>query len=95
MDYNLLGKTAKLFYKPPNVYIELVANGVRYNKCRFIFATARNGISLSQKPTYDLNDLIDVWNGNLNNNLEAIIISAENPYFYDKHIKVEFFEVPK
>jgi hypothetical protein len=94
MDYNLLGKIAKLFYKPPNVSITLIANGMDY-EYRFIFSTAQNGIFLSQKPIYSLEDIFDVWNGNLNNNLDAIAISAENPHFYDKHIKVEFFEVPK
>jgi len=93
MDYNLLGKTAKLFYKTPNVNIKLIANGMEV-KHDFIFSTARNGIFLSQT-AYDLKDLIDIWNGNLNNNLIAIVISAENPHFYEKHIKVEFFEVPK
>jgi hypothetical protein len=94
MDYNLLGKAAKLFYKPPNATITFIINDNAYN-CRFIFATARNGIFLSQKPTYKLKDVVDVWNGNFNNNMDAIVISAKNTRFYDKHIKVEFFEVPK
>jgi hypothetical protein len=95
MDFNLLGKIAKLFYKPPDVNIKLIVNNGVWHKHRFIFSTAPNGIFLSQKPAYDLKDVIDVWNGNPNNNLAAIVISAENPHFYDKHIKVEFFEVPK
>jgi hypothetical protein len=94
MDYNWLGKAAKLFYKPPNAKLTFVVKDKACD-CRFIFSTARNGIFLSQKPSYNLKDVVNVWNGDFTNNLDAIIISAQNPHFYDKHIKVEFFEVPK
>jgi len=94
MDYNLLGKTAKLLYKPPGVNIRLTSNG-NTSECRFILSTARNGIFLSQYIS-KIRNLFDVWEGKMNNNLDldSITISTEYPYFYDKNIRVEFFEVP-
>jgi hypothetical protein len=41
-----------------------------------------------------MNVLIDVWNGNMNNNLDSIAIYTKYPAFYNKNIHVEFFEVP-
>jgi hypothetical protein len=93
MDYNLLGKIAKLFYKPPRATIGLTSDRTTI-RSRFIFSTARNGIFLSQNIN-TINDLIDFFNGNLNKNIDSITISTEYPAFYDKHIHVEFFEVPK
>ena len=94
MEYNLLGKIANLVYKSPDVYIGLMTvDGNRF-LYRFIFSTARNGIFLSQYIS-NVADLFNVWNGRLNNNLDAIVISAPNQYFYDRHIRVEFFEVPQ
>jgi hypothetical protein len=101
MNYNLLGKMAKLIYKPPIVNIKLIANENTPEfefefECehRFIFSTARNGIFLSQYIA-DMENLLAVWNGKLNSNLDAFVIYTENPNFYDRHIRVEFFEVPQ
>ena len=94
MEYNLLGKIANLIYKSPNIYIGLMTvDGNRF-LYRFIFSTARNGIFLSQYIS-NVADLFNVWNGKLNNNLDKIIISTRYQYFYNKHISVEFFEVPQ
>jgi hypothetical protein len=94
MDYNLLGKIAKLFYKPPIVNIALKTNSTIY-QARLVFSAAKNGISLSQKPIYSLKEAFDLWSGNLDNAFKSIVISAENPHFYGKRVKVEFFEIPK
>jgi hypothetical protein len=93
MEYNLLGKIAKLIYKPPIVGVGLLADGSVFGH-RFIFSTARNGIFLSQY-IHGVRDLAAVWNGKPNNNLDAIVIFTQNQHFYDKHIRVEFFEVPQ
>jgi hypothetical protein len=93
MDYNLLGKTAKLIYKPPSVYIKLTTDKTALEH-KFIFSIARNGIFLSQS-MYDMNSLLDILNGNVSNNLNSITISTDYPAFYNKHIRVEFFEVSK
>lgn len=93
MDYNLLGKIAKLLYKPSAVTIEITADQYEVQH-RFIFSTARNGIFLSQY-VRSVNELPDIWNGKLNNNLKSFTILSQNRYFYNKHIRVEFFEVPK
>ncbi|MGD0785060.1 MAG: hypothetical protein ABR969_04535, partial [Sedimentisphaerales bacterium] len=93
MDYNLLGKIAKLVYKPPSTYILLNAEGTTY-RYRFIFSTARNGIFMSQY-IHNMNVLVDIWNENVNNNLSSIAVSTLYPAFYNKNIRVEFFEVPK
>ena len=93
MDYNLLGKTAKLFYKPPSVYIKLTTDKTTLEH-KFIFSIARNGIFLSQS-MHDINGLLDIFNGNVSNDLNSITISTKYPAFYNKHIRVEFFEVPK
>jgi hypothetical protein len=92
MDYNLLGKIAKLVYKPPGVYIRLIADDAPFIY-RFIASTAKNGIFLSQY-TYHVSELPDIWNGKVNNNLSSITISTPYPAFYNKNIHVEFFEVP-
>jgi hypothetical protein len=92
MDYNLLGKIAKLFYKPPRVNIILTVDGIPFEH-NFIFSNARNGIFLSQYIS-DINDLPAIWNGDIRNNLDSITISTKYPAFYNKNIRVEFFEVP-
>jgi hypothetical protein len=93
MEYNLLGKIAKMIYKPPIVGIGLAADGSVFGQ-KFIFSTARNGIFLSQY-IHSVRDLSTVWDGKLNNNLDAIVIFTKDQRFYDKHIRVEFFEVPQ
>ncbi|MFA5251638.1 MAG: hypothetical protein WC454_03520 [Phycisphaerae bacterium] len=94
MDYNLLGKIAKLFYKVPGVKIKLVGNGGE-SENRFIFSSARNGIFLSQY-VLDVRELLDVWQGKMDDryDLDSITITADSPYFYGKNIRVEFFVVP-
>jgi hypothetical protein len=93
MEYNLLGKIANLVYKSPGVNIKLTGDNGTFEH-RFIFSPAQNGIFLSQYID-NVEDLFNVWDGKLNNNLDTFIISAENRYFYDKYIRVEFFEVPQ
>ncbi|MDD5011589.1 MAG: hypothetical protein PHQ00_05660 [Phycisphaerae bacterium] len=93
MDYNFLGKIAKLFYKPPNANIILNTDYMRHN-FRFVFSPARNGLFVS-RTAHTLKDLTDIWNGKIDNNLGAITVTVENPSFYNKHIKAEFFEIPK
>ena len=93
MEYNFWGKIATLIYKPSNVNIRLITDGNMLEH-RFVFSTARNGIFLSQY-IHDMKDLYAAWEGKLNNNLEGIIISPMNPHFFNKHIRVEFFEVPQ
>jgi hypothetical protein len=94
MDYNLLGKIAKLFYKAPGVKIKLTGNRGS-SESRFIFSPARNGIFLSQY-VLDVRELFDVWQGKMDEgyDLDSITIIADSPYFYGKNIRVEFFEVP-
>jgi hypothetical protein len=94
MEYNLLGKIANLVYKSPNIFIGLITVDGNKFLHRFVFSTARNGIFLSQYIS-SLGDLFEVWNGRPNNNLDAIVIFAPNRYFYNRHIRVEFFEVPQ
>jgi hypothetical protein len=92
MDYNLLGKIANLIYKPPSVYIQLSTDETT-REYRFIFSAARNGIFLSEY-LHNMDDLVSIWNGKVNNNLDSIAISTQYPAFYNKNIHVEFFEVP-
>lgn len=94
MDYNLLGKIMKLFYKVPGVKIRMVGNrGV--SERRFIFSPARNGIFLSQFIN-NAGELFNVWQGRMNDQYDfnSITIITDSPYFYGKNIRVEFFEVP-
>jgi hypothetical protein len=93
MDYNLLGKIANLVYKSPGVNIKLTGDRGTFEH-RFVFSSARNGIFLSQYID-SAEGLFSILDGKLSNNLDTFVISAENRYFYDRHIRVEFFEVPK
>jgi hypothetical protein len=92
MDYNLLGKIAKLFYKPPQVYIQFVVNRDITRPYRFVPSLAKNGIFLSQF-IRNQKDLWSVWSGKPVKNVEAIIISAQNSNFYNERMSVEFFAV--
>jgi hypothetical protein len=94
MDYNLLGKTAKLFLKPPGVKIRLTVRG-NTSERRFIFSSAKNGIFLSQYIP-GVRDLFTAWEEKINDNyaIDLITIYIKYPQFFDKNIQVEFFEVP-
>ncbi len=92
MDYNWLGQIMKLAYKPPLVSISLTVEGNTVKR-RFIFSTAKNGIFLSQYID-NTEDLFNILNGEVNNNLDTILISTKHQSFYDKNIRIEFFKVP-
>lgn len=94
MNYNLLGKLSRLFFRPPLVYIHFIKNGNVSERYRFIPSNAKNGLFLSER-VRDLNDLYNVWEGRLTENLDAIQISAAASLFYKNNIKVEFFVVQR
>lgn len=90
--YNWLGQIITLAYKPPLVSISLTNEGNTVKR-RFIFSTAKNGIFLSQY-TDNTEELFNILNGEVNNNLDTILISTKGQCFYDKNIRIEFFKVP-
>jgi hypothetical protein len=94
IDYTLWWNIAKLLYKPPHVYIQFVVNNTVTQPYRFIPSTAKNGIFISEFiKTPD--ELADVWNGKLDKNMDAMFIAVQNPWFFERFITVEFFEIGK
>ena len=79
---NILGKISDLFYKSPHVRIQLNDNVFGY---RFIYPTAENGILLSANP--------DVANISLGYNITKFEFKTEYENFFEKEIKIEFFEI--
>jgi|GEM_PF-3094653 len=92
VDYSWLGRLIRIVYKPPPVFIRLSSRDMAI-KYRLVPSTAKNGLFVSR---YVLGprDLLDVWNGELGQNLDAISIVTDAPAFFADELSVEFFEIP-
>jgi len=93
IDSNIWWKIAKLFYKPPQVYIQFVVDGNITQPYRFLPSNATNGVSLSQFIS-NQKDLFDLWDGKLTKNLDAIVFSVQNVHCFKEQVRVEFFTIP-
>lgn len=94
LDYSFVGKIMKIIYKPSPVYIQFKFKGDRYSqKFRFIPDTAKNGVFLSQY-VGNLDDLAPIFQGQIMNDIEGIVIVTDKPSHYSKHVKVKFVSVP-
>lgn len=95
VEHNLLGLGRKFLYKPPNVYIaffngrELIGGRVR----RFVFSNAMNGLFISQYVA-NQNDLLEIWKGNIRQDITGIALLTEHPAFFKDKITVQFFKTP-
>jgi hypothetical protein len=92
LDYSWLGEVARVVYKPPPIYIRLLSRGMSL-RYRLVPSTARNGLFVSR---YILGprDLLDVWNGKLAQNIDAISITTDDPAFFASEVSIELFEIP-
>jgi hypothetical protein len=92
VDYSWLGRLVRVIYKPPPVFIRLSSSDMAI-KYRLVPSTAKNGLFVSR---YVLGprDLLDVWSGELGQNLDAISIVTDSPSFFADAVSVEFFEIP-
>lgn len=92
IEYNLLGHLSNFFYKPPKVYIGFAHGPEIISVRRFVFTNAENGVFVSQYINNN-DDLWELCEGNITYDLNNIAVLTENPAFFEKEIKVEFFKV--
>lgn len=90
LKYSTFGKIMKTFYKPALAHIRFKFSNSTYSRdYRFIPGVSMNGVFLSRY-VGNLEDLESVFSGNMSHNIEEIIISVDNPIYYDKQINVNF-----
>ena len=94
LEYSFIGKIMKIIYKPYPVYMQFkFKDGTYSQNFRFIPDTAKNGISLSQY-VGNLDDLTSIFQGQIINDIDGIVIETDNPAHYSKHVTVKFVGVP-
>lgn len=95
LDYSLRGIITKFIYKPSPVYIQfnLSNDYVISQKYRFIPDTAQNGIFLS-KYVENTHDLATLFCGEINSDINDIIIVTDNPEHYSETVTIRFVGVP-
>jgi hypothetical protein len=90
LDYSTLGRLMKIVYKPSAAYIQFkFKDGSQSPKFRLIPDIARNGILVSQYVS-DASDLSQIFQGEIAENVEGVILSVDNPTHYNQDIKVRF-----
>lgn len=94
VDSTLYGKVLSLLYKPEQVNIRFVfKNGSSSPTYRLLTGTAGNGLFLSSYVA-STQDLIPVFQGELNNDISGIVIDTPDRLQYDSRITIEYMGVP-
>ena len=96
IDMNLspLGKIMNVFYKPSQSYIRFEYSDSTYSsQFRFIHGVANDGLFLSQY-VGDINEFSSVLSGNITQNINGIIITADEPSHFEEHFQVKFVGIP-
>jgi hypothetical protein len=92
VEYNLLGRIAKVLFRTPQVFFAFLNNGETTAIHRFIISNAENGIFLSQYINGNYS-LARVWQNEIRKNITQIGILTEHPAFFKRQITVEFFKL--
>jgi hypothetical protein len=95
IEHNLPGLGRKFLFKPPNVYIaffneRLLIGGRPW---RLVFHNATNGLFISQYIA-DQNDLLEIWKGDIRQDITGIVLLTRHPAFFKDKITVQFFKMP-
>jgi len=94
LEYSTFGKLMKFIYKPAPAFIRFGFSDLTYsNEFRFIPGVSKNGVFLSQYVN-NIDDLANVFSGNITRDINKIIIDVDNPLYYNNKLKVMFFGVP-
>ena len=95
VEYNLLGFVSKLLYKPPDIYLVFLNNEEIIDKSlyRFLFSNAMDGLLVSRY-VENQNDLLELWQGNTQQNITGIALNTKRPAFFKDKITVQFFTMP-
>jgi len=92
---SLYGKILSVIYKPSLVYVEFILNNSTNNEShKYILNpnNARNGILVS-KYVGNMKDLVLIFKNEQNNDVESIIISADDPRQFSDEFGIEFMGV--
>jgi hypothetical protein len=94
VEYSLPGSAWKFLYKPPNTYIAFLNNGqvIGGRYWRFVPANAMDGLFVSEYVA-NQNDLLEIWKGNIRQDITGIAILTEHPVFFKDKITAQFFKV--
>ncbi len=95
VEHNLLGLVRKFLFKSPDVYIAFISNDKDINGrvWRFVFSNAANGLFIS-KYVANQSDLLEIWKGDIQQDISGIALLTEHPIFFKDKITVEFFKMP-
>jgi hypothetical protein len=86
----------KILYKSPDIYVTLFNNDtvIGTKEQKFVFSNAANGLFVSQYIS-DQNSLLEVWKGNIRQDITGILFQTKHPKFFKDKITVEFFKITK
>jgi hypothetical protein len=96
IEHNLPGMVRKILYKSPDIYVTLFNNDtvIGTKEQKFVFSNAANGLFVSQYIS-DQNSLLEVWKGNIQQDITSIVFQTKYPEFFKDKITVEFFKITK
>lgn len=94
VEHNLLGIGRTFLFKSPIIKFILLngQNIIDERVWRFVAPNAANGLFVSQYVT-DQNSLLEIWRGNIQQDITGIVLLTEHPAFFKNKIKVEFFKM--
>lgn len=94
LKLNIMGKLSKIFWKIPEVHLELLADS-GYHKFRFIPEMLQEGLMLNPFPL-NLNDIAFVTQKNqMRGNIYHWKISGPGASLYERIIKIEYLTLPE
>lgn len=94
LKFNYAGKIMNTVYKPSQAYIRFQMTDSSYsNEFRLIHGTANDGLFVSQY-VGSINEFTSLLSGNVTQDIDKIIIYADDPLHFEDKIKVKFVGIP-
>jgi hypothetical protein len=94
LKFSSIGKIMNIMYKPSQAYIRFQMTDSSYsNEFRFIHGTANDGLFVSQY-VGSINEFVSLLSGNVTQDIDKIIIYADDPLHFEDNIKVKFVGIP-
>jgi hypothetical protein len=94
VERNLLGIGRAFLFKPPIINFVLLngQNIIGDRVWRFVAPNAMNGLFVS-KCISDQNSLLEIWRGDIQQDITSMVLFTEHPAFFKNKIKVAFFKM--
>ena len=95
IEYSLTGLITRLLYKPQNVFFGFFDEKKHFidKPRRLIFTNSNDGLFVGRYIA-NQNDLLEIWNGNIQQNIAGILLHTDCPAFFKDKITLRFFTIP-